>query len=89
MRRPQQPIQVDERVREAHLEHFCPGGIGLPVTTSRPIGLSLEDAPPAALDGNAARAVGERCGRCGRPVASGQDARRRVSGIWVHENCPA
>ena len=40
-------------------------------------------------DGNAARPVGQRCGRCGRPIAPGQDARRRVSGTWVHENCPA
>jgi len=83
------PGRVDERVREAHLAHFCPGGIGLPVTTSRPVGLSLEEAFPAVPDGNAARAAGERCGRCGRTVASGQDARRRVSGSWVHETCPA
>jgi len=88
------PGRVDERVREAHLAHFCPGGIGLPVTTSRPVGLSLEDASAAApdgnaADGNAARAAGERCGRCGQTVASGQDARRRVSGSWVHETCPA
>lgn len=82
-------MQIGERVRAAHLEHFCPGGIGLPVTSSRPIGLGLEDTSPAGLDGNAARAVGERCGRCGQPIAPRQDARRRLSGTWVHENCPA
>jgi hypothetical protein len=82
-------MRVDERVREAHLEHFCPGGFGLPVTTSRPVGLSVENAFPAVLGGSVARAAGERCGRCGRLIASGQDARRRVSGIWVHESCPA
>jgi hypothetical protein len=83
-------MDIDERVREAHLSHFCPGGAGFPVTTSRPIGLDLaEAAPPPALDGTAARAAGQRCGRCGQPIVAGQDARRRASGAWVHENCPA
>jgi hypothetical protein len=82
-------MQIDERVREAHLEHFCPGGVGVPVTSSRPVGLGLEDTAAAAPDGNAARPVGQRCERCGRLIAPGQDARRRVTGPWVHENCPA
>jgi hypothetical protein len=81
--------QIDERVREAHLEHFCPGGVGVPVTSSRPVGLGLEDTAAAAPDGNAARPVGQRCERCGRLIAPGQAARRRVTGPWVHENCPA
>ena len=89
MARREERGQIDERVREAHLEHFCPGGAGLPVTTSRPVGIGREDAAAAQRDGNAARPVGQRCGRCGRPIAPGQDARRRVSGTWVHENCPA
>jgi len=29
-------MRIDEKVRDAHLEHFCPGGLGLAVTTSRP-----------------------------------------------------
>ena len=83
-------MEIDERVREAHLSHFCPGGAGFPVTTSRPIGLDPEEAaPPPALDGTPARAAGGECGRCGRPIEARQDARRRVSGAWVHENCPA
>jgi hypothetical protein len=82
-------VQIDERVREAHLEHFCPGGAGLPVTTSRPVGLGPADAAPAGLDGNTARPAGQRCGRCRQPITSGQDARRRVGGTWVHETCPA
>ena len=83
-------VDIDERVRVAHLSHFCPGGAGFPVTTSRPIGLDLEAAaPPPALDGTLAGAAGRECGRCGRPIGAGQAARRRVSGAWVHENCPA
>jgi hypothetical protein len=82
-------MRIGERVRAAHLAHFCPGGIGLPVTSSRPVGLGPLDAAPPGLDANAARAGGQPCGRCGQPIAPGQDARRRISGTWVHENCPA
>jgi hypothetical protein len=80
---------IDEKVRDAHLEHFCPGGLGLAVTTSRPDWPGRRDAVPSALDGNAARAAGRCCGRCGQPIAPGQDVRRRVNGTWVHESCPA
>jgi len=82
-------MRIDEKVRDAHLEHFCPGGLGLAVTTSRPDWPGQHDAAPSALDGNAARAAGQRCGRCRQPMAPGQDVRRRVSGTWVHESCPA
>ena len=86
-------MRIDERVREAHLSHFCPGGASFSVTTSRPVGLDLEPAAPArpALDAAAARAGGQACGRCGRPIEPGQDARRRAGdagGAWVHESCP-
>ena len=84
------PVEIDERVREAHLSHFCPGGAGFPVTTSRPIGLDLEDAaPPPDLDGTLTGAAGHECDRCGQPIQEGQDIRRRISGAWVHETCPA
>jgi hypothetical protein len=82
-------MRIDEKVRDAHLEHFCPGGLGLAVTTSRPAWPGRHDAAQPALDGNAARAAGQPCGRCGLPMTPGQDARRRVSGTWVHESCPA
>ena len=82
-------MRIDEKVRDAHLEHFCPGGLGLAVTTSRPAWAGQPGNAPAGLDGNAARAAGQRCGRCGQPMAPGQDVRRRVSGTWVHESCPA
>ena len=83
-------MRIDEKVRDAHLNHFCPGGASFPVTTSRPIGLDLEAAagPPPALDASAARANGKRCGRCDQPITAGQDARRRAGGAWVHESCP-
>jgi hypothetical protein len=77
-------------VREAHLSHFCPGGASFPVTDSRPIGLDPGQAAPAqALSGVPPRAAESGCGRCGQPIAAGQDARRRASGAWVHESCPA
>jgi hypothetical protein len=82
-------MRIDEKVRDAHLEHFCPGGLGLAVTTSCPAWPGQPGDAPAGLDGNAARAAGQRCGRCGQPMAPGQDVRRRVSGTWVHESCPA
>ena len=83
-------MRIDEKVREAHLNHFCPGGASFPVTTSRPVGLDLEAAagPPPALDASAVQADGKRCGRCGRPIKVGQDARRQAGGAWVHESCP-
>ena len=83
------PVDIDERVREAHLSHFCPGGAGFPVTTSRPIGLDVEEAAPPPARGTLAGAAGRECGRCGAPIRAGQDARRRASGTWVHENCPS
>ena len=73
-------VPIGERVRQAHLEHFCPGGAGLPVTDSGPIGLSWVAANPAGWEANAARAAGQRCGRCGQPVTGRQDARKRASG---------
>jgi hypothetical protein len=81
------PAHIGARVRAAHLDHFCAGGLGLPVTTLRPAGLSREQPVPVALDGIGALAAGEQCERCGRPIAPGQDARRRANRDWVHENC--
>ena len=83
-------MEIEERVREAHLSHFCPGGASFPVTDSRPIGLDPGQAAPAqAPSGAPARAAGSRCGRCDQPIMAGQDARRQASGAWVHESCPA
>ena len=36
-------VPIGQRVRQAHLEHFCPGGAGFPVTGSGPIGLGRVD----------------------------------------------
>ena len=82
-------VPIVERVIQAHLDHFCPGGVGVPVTGSGPIGLDPPDEAPADWDGNAARAAaGQRCDRCGQPITPRQDARRRVRGTWIHEACP-
>ena len=79
---------IGERVRQVHLDHFCPGGAGLPVTGSGPIGLALPDGVPAGWDSNPAQPAGRRCGRCGQPMTPRQDVRRRADGPWVHEACP-
>ena len=83
-------MRIDEKVRDAHLNHFCSAGLSFPVKDSRPIGLDLEAAagPPSAVGAPAARVNGRRCGRCDRPITAGQDARRRAGGAWVHESCP-
>ena len=83
-------MEIDERVREAHLSHFCPGGASFPVTDSRPMRLDPgQAAPERALNGTPVQAAGSDCGRCSQPIAAGQDARRQASGTWVHESCPA
>ena len=82
--------QMLERVIQAHLDHFCPGGAGVPLTDSGPIALGpVGDDPAADLDTNVARAAGQHCGRCGQPITARQDTRRRIGGTWVHEACPS
>ena len=86
-------VPIGERVTQAHLDHFCPGGVGLPVTDSGPIGLGpagdppLGDPPPGP-EANTAHSAGKPCARCQNPITPAQDARRRVTGAWVHETCP-
>ncbi len=82
-------MSIGGRVTSVHLEHFCPGGVGVPVTGSGPIGLGAPDQFPAGAAGNAARARGQSCGRCGQPIRPAQDARRRADRSWVHESCDA
>jgi hypothetical protein len=82
-------MSIGGRVTSVHLEHFCPGGAGVPVTGSGPIGLGAPNRFPAGAAGNSARASGQRCGRCAQLILAGQDARRRVGGSWVHEFCSA
>ena len=88
-RKAEEPMQIDERVRQAHLDHYCPGGVGVPLKDSRPIGLGTYEDAAAEPARHAASAPGERCGRCEEAITPGQDVRRRVGGSWVHENCPA
>jgi hypothetical protein len=81
-------VPIGERVVQAHLDHFCPGGAGVPVTGSGPIGLAPVDDPLDGWDDNAARGAGQRCDRCERPITPRHYARRRTDGTWVHEACP-
>ena len=83
-------VPIGARVVQAHLDHFCPGGAGVPVTDSGPIGLEPpRRAGAAGTQDHAARAPGQPCGRCGQPISARHDARRRVGGDWIHETCPA
>jgi len=76
-------VPIGERVTQAHLDHFCPGGAGLPVTDSGPIGLGPVGDPPAGAAANTARRVAQSCARCGASITPAQDARRRIT-----ETCP-
>ena len=86
-------MPIGERVTQAHLDHFCPGGVGLPVTDSGPIGLGPSGDPPLGdlphdSEASTAHSASEPCARCQHPITPAQDARRRVTGAWVHETCP-
>jgi hypothetical protein len=86
-------VRIGERVRAAHLSHFCPGGLGFPVTSPNAVGLDLEDAhflrqSWLIVADHAARAAGQTCARCGDGIGADQDTRRRGGGDWVHESCP-
>lgn len=82
-------MRIDDRVREAHLSHFCPGGLGVPVTGSGPVavGASGGASGRADPDHDLRAEPGDSCGRCGRPLGAGQDVRRRLSGVAVHATC--
>src|SRR5271166_1712160 len=68
-------MRIDDGVREAHLSHFCPGGLGVAVTSSGPVGMPARPAHEAGGDqeaeGNRLLAAGDPCGRCGRPLLAG------------------
>jgi hypothetical protein len=81
-------VPIGERVTQAHLDHFCPGGAGLPVTDSGPIGLGPVGDPAIGSQASALRPASHPCARCGDLITPAQDARRRVTGSWVHESCP-
>ena len=83
--------RIDDKVTAAHVDHFCPGASGFPVTSPHTVGLGLEDAfvrEPATLASQARAGTGQRCGRCHQLLSAGQQVRRRASGTWVHESCP-
>jgi hypothetical protein len=83
--------RIDDKVTAAHVDHFCPGASGFPVTSPHTIGLGLEDAfvrEPPALTSHPRGGAGQRCERCHQLLAASQQVRRRASGAWVHESCP-
>jgi hypothetical protein len=83
--------RIDDKVTAAHVDHFCPGASGFPVTSPHAVGLDLEDAfvhEPPALASHPQAGAGQRCDRCHQLLAAGQQVRRRASGAWVHESCP-
>jgi hypothetical protein len=49
-----------------------------------------EDEEVEFLDpeSNEAHAAGQVCERCGQTITAVQDARRRLDGQWVHDECP-
>ena len=49
-----------------------------------------EDEEVEFLDpeSNEAHAAGQICERCGQVITAGQDARRRLDGQWVDDECP-
>jgi hypothetical protein len=75
-------MRIDEKVRDAHLEHFCPGRLGLAVMTSRPAWPGRHGAAQPALDGNAARGrPAMRALRIARDAGAGRpQARQRDLG---------
>ena len=84
---------IGGRVRAAHLNHYCPGGLGFPVTSPNSVGLDLEDAhfirqSWLTVDDHAARVTDMLCVRCRQPMEASHDVRRRAAGDWVHESCP-
>jgi hypothetical protein len=86
-------VRIGERVRAAHLSHYCPGGLGIPVTSPNSVGLDLEHAhfirqSWLTVDDHAAHAAGQICARCGQRIEADQDVRRRACGDWAHETCP-
>ena len=82
-------MRIDEKVREAHLEHFCPGGLGFPREPPARPGPARKTPPLEGWTVPRPARLSQRCGRCGLPVAPGQDVRRRIGGTWVHGSCPA
>jgi hypothetical protein len=83
--------RIDDKVTAAHVDHFCPGASGFPVTSPHSVGLSLEDAfvrEPPPLASHPQAGAGQPCDRCQQSLAAGQQVRRRASGAWVHESCP-
>jgi hypothetical protein len=49
---------------------------------------ALDQTQVELADGNAATAPGKVCELCGSVITTGQEARLRMDGEWIHEACP-
>ncbi len=67
-------------------EHEIQENLGAPPEPHRT--RADDEAPARSFDDNEAHAEGSPCERCGAEIAPGEDARRRLDGQWVHEECP-
>lgn len=80
-------MRIGQRVRAMHLSQYCPGGLGFPAGSpgdpgrAESTGLTMGDVPGADPAGAA-------CARCAEEIITGQPARRRLNGQWIHEACP-
>jgi len=79
-------VRIGQRVRAVHLSQYCAGGLGFPAGSPGDPGCA--GSSERADAGPGADAAGAACGVCAGEISTGQPARRRFDGDWVHENCP-
>jgi hypothetical protein len=80
-------VRIGQRVRAVHLSQYCPGGLGFPAGSPGNPGCAASSE--LAATGPGPDAAGANCSRCAGQISAGQPARRRRTGDWVHEDCPA
>jgi hypothetical protein len=78
-------VRIGQRVRAVHLSQYCPGGLGFPAGSPGDPGYAATGRADA---GPGADAAGAACAVCSVGIGTGQPARRRLRGDWVHETCP-
>jgi hypothetical protein len=79
-------VQIGQRVRAVHLSQYCPGGLGF--AAGSPGEPSYAGSRELMGIGPGPDAAGAACARCAEEIITGQPARRRLNGDWIHEACP-
>lgn len=79
-------MRIGQRVRAVHLSQYCPGGLGFAAGSPGEPGYAGSCGLAGA--GPGADAAGATCARCAEEIITGQPARRRLNGDWIHEACP-